>query len=99
MRYTYRFIESVCDHVPHECHICRCVAPLGDFKLNKSDGSMEQVFVEMCEVCAATFISNTIHWKSVYSGEQAHMALILAQVANLLLDKLTDRRRELNESN
>lgn len=99
MRYTYRFIEGERERTPHECDSCGCIAPLGDFKVNKSDGSMEQIFIELCEVCSSTYISNITRYNRVYSLEEQNITRSLAQVANLLLDKLTGRRKVLNESN
>jgi hypothetical protein len=96
MNYTYRFIEE--KHmgdsipVPHECQSCGSVAPLADFKINASDATMRQVAKELCEICASTFIGNVTNYDRVYTVQEKTVCICVAQVANLLLDKLTCRR-------
>ncbi len=70
------------------CDVCSCEAPLHQF-----GGTLGHAKSHLlCEVCSSTFIGNQIASPGdveAYGGEQ--ILVCMAQVANLLLDKLTSR--------
>ena len=81
-----------------QCATCGSDAPVAWFErpfILRKDGDPKTWY--LCEVCASTFVGNTIMYKSVYSQEARDAAVLLAQVANHLLDKLTKRRKDHKE--
>ena len=72
----YKYIDE--DGMPRECDSCGCIVPLqrhaGETKL-------------ICEVCSNTEIGSVIDYGTTALSTQ-DLYLTLAQVANLLLDKL-----------
>jgi hypothetical protein len=84
MTIEYRYLKRDGDILT--CNSCACEAPLAHF-----DGGAGRRARDLCEVCASTFIGNMTQYATLYSTEQRDQAVIQAQVANLMLDKLTPR--------
>ena len=66
---------------PVECDSCGSVAPTYTQKIHCPDRTRE-----LCEVCASSFIGNATRYPDQYVNVQLYQSL--AQVANLILDKI-----------
>lgn len=72
------------------CETCASEAPLAEFS-GMGLLTNEPKKRSLCEVCTVTYISNMVTYNKVYSMEEQHIATLLAQVTNHLLDRLTGR--------
>lgn len=96
MTIEYKYI-SLGDDEFKECDCCHAVAPLYAFRRpgippSTIDSGLphEATTDVFCEVCSSTIISSTY----IYPGQHAedgHILQTISAVANILLDKLTDR--------
>lgn len=73
------------------CYSCGWEAPLHFFEEKDELSGRQSRYI--CECCATSFIGNA----TMYPQQHYNIALFqaIAQIGNLLLDKLTDRRKEI----
>jgi hypothetical protein len=72
------------------CDSCASEAPLSLFKGNGLDNDSDR---NLCELCANSFVGNATRYPKVH--DNVPLFQTVAQVGNILLDKLTDRRKAL----
>jgi hypothetical protein len=75
-----------------ECDSCGMEAPISHFNANLP-GKKER---DLCELCAGSFIANATEYTQLYDNVALYQSI--AMVGNILLDKLTDRRKELEKN-
>lgn len=86
---SIKYKYEVKDGDIEECDSCGSEAPLLEFPT----GPPKREIRKLCKICASTFVGNKTEYRR---GEQiGEIAIIIAQIANLLLDELTDRRKNL----
>jgi len=73
-----------------ECESCGWIAPL-----IKAEAVYPNPARMICEVCCTSHCGNVIHDPRIYGIEFDVVARMIAETTNLLLDKLTDRRKEI----
>ena len=66
------------------CDSCGMEAPLIDCQER-----------QLCELCYSSFIGTATQYQDRKEYEQVHLFVSIAQIGNVILDKLTDRRDEL----
>jgi len=71
----------------HECNSCQWEAPLKKSKYRSEDLKNEERF--LCEVCYETRVSSATDYLTQYPDRDIYV--MIAQTANLLLDKFTKR--------
>ena len=74
-----------------ECESCGSVAPLANFPL----GFPESKDRLLCELCSSSFIGNATRYREQY--ENVSLYQVIAQVGNVILDKLTNRKEKEDE--
>lgn len=72
-----------------ECDSCGAIAPLSKFRRRKVGHINENR--DLCELCASSQIGTATD----YLTENVDLFRAIAQVGNLILDKITKRREEL----
>jgi len=94
IEYKYMLYDNDPENVD-ECACCNSAAPLHGFdqqKTNRPFGETEKV--NYCELCANTMISNSHQYPDQYREDRRTLQAIAA-VSNIVLDKTTDRLKEL----
>ena len=71
-----------------ECASCGCDAPLDKFERGHPRKGEY-----ICEICANSYVGNATQYPKQYENVVLFQAL--AQVGNLILDKLTDRKQNI----
>lgn len=89
MQFKYMFEEGDKNY-PMECASCGCVAPLTKTK-RRSSRAKEPEWC-LCEICSGSFVGNA----SDYHELNRDILQTMAQIGNIILDKLTDRTKELD---
>lgn len=97
MTYECKYEYHKIDGEIETCHTCGSMAPTHKFGGVHREGlpgiTGEDQY--LCEFCASTRIGDAVNYPSQYPDHVLFQAL--AEVANLLLDKLTDRRKGVPE--
>lgn len=72
------------------CYSCDCEAPLRKF--DRCLGKKEDIY--LCELCASTHIRNAFLYPDRYRHD-CNILKTIAQVGNIILDQVTDRRKDI----
>jgi hypothetical protein len=74
-----------------ECASCGCDVPLDKFERGRP---RKEEYI--CEICAKSYVGNATEYPDQYENVVLFQAL--AQVGNLILDKLTDRKQNITRT-
>lgn len=74
-----------------DCDSCQMPAPVAESEYSSSGRRGQKRLI--CEICACSFIGNATDFLAQTNNVSLFQSI--AQVGNMLLDKLTDRRKEL----
>lgn len=88
-RIEYKYIRNEIGDVL-ECDSCDSIAPLAEF--NESFPKQKR---SLCELCASSQIGNVTLHPEQYPDSEIFEAL--AQVGNIILDKITGRKRDIED--
>ena len=73
------------------CDRCDCEVSHLNISNLKSDEGME---IMVCDICYGSIVGNIIHWNTQYSSDVVTIAKMMAQVGNMILEKINSMPSE-----
>lgn len=72
-----------------DCDRCDCrVSNLNTSLIKDHDGSK----VMVCDICYGSIVGNILRWPAQYSDDVVAVARMMAQVGNMVLEKMNERK-------